>query len=139
MATSYPNPFESSNDDFDDTPSSESPTDNSSHVKDTARHPGRKVRSKVADFIGGGTAYAGEKEKASKTPKPPLRDRIAKKIATPEAKDTLAGMEIPENVERIVGHPADRRTSPFQGKDHYHGFDCQDPSRCTIKGVGDED
>jgi len=62
-------------------------TDNSSHVKDTASHPNRRVRARVADMIGGGTAYSGPKE--DKEPKKPLRDRIADKIATkPKAEDS---------------------------------------------------
>lgn len=75
MTTS--NPF----DDFDDFAPSESSTPNlSGHVPDRAGHPGRRVRARVADMIGGGDSYAGPK--AEKPAKAPLRDRIADKIAT---------------------------------------------------------
>jgi hypothetical protein len=105
-------------------------TDNSSHVKDTARHPGRKVRARVADFVGGGDAYAGPKEeKEEKAPKKPLRDRIADKIAT-KPKDEDSSSSKPS------GSSADSSGPTFEGV-HFHGFDCSDPKNCTEKGVGE--
>jgi len=81
-------------------------TDNSSHVKDTASHPNRKVRARFADMVGGGTAYAGPKEE--KEPKKPLRDRIADKIAT-KPKDESSSTE-----------------SAAPKAPHEHDFDCDD-------------
>lgn len=80
------NPF----DDFDDFAPSE-PSAPAGHVPDRAGHPGRRVRARVADMIGGGDSYAGPK--AEKPAKAPLRDRIADKIATkPKGEEAPAGV-----------------------------------------------
>lgn len=80
-------------------------TDNSSHVKDTAGHPNRRINIRGA--IQG--AIAGAKsEPAPKEPKKPLRDRIADKIAT-KPKDEGSSTE-----------------SAAPKAPHEHDFECDD-------------
>jgi hypothetical protein len=98
------------------------------HVPDRAGHQGRRVRARVADFIGGGDSYAGPKEE--KPSKAPLRDRIASKIATKPKDEGASGGGSVTPAESLAG----RSEQP----QHYHGFDCSDPKTCTVPGVGDE-
>jgi len=89
------------------------------HVPDRAGHPGRSVRARVADFIGGGDSYAGPKEE--KPAKAPLRDRIADKIATkPRGEAAPAGGSeagsgagtVPHEHDDWCGSDCTRKTDP---------------------------
>jgi hypothetical protein len=82
----------------------------SSSPEDRGEHKGRKVRARVADFVGGGSAYSGDKP--AKEPKPakaPLRDRIAGKIAS-KPKDSGEAAKPPHD------HDFDCANNPFCDK-----------------------
>ena len=122
MSTS--NPFDDFDSDAWEVPSQGSPfasSDSSApagHVPDRAGHSGRRVRARVADFIGGGDSYAGPK--AEKPAKAPLRDRIADKIATkPRSEGAPAAggsasesNTIPHTHDDWCGFDCDRKTDP---------------------------